>query len=160
MMPKTLQIGTPNDTDIVATRFFKAPPSLVFDCHTKPELVRLWQSGPEGWEWTICEIDLRVGGAYHYRWRNGEGVEIGFRGTYLEIEPPTKIVHSETFEGGNDTTVNTLLLEAKDGGTLMTYTMRTPSKAVRDAMIASGMAGGMEIGYGRLDRYLAAQTGG
>ncbi len=136
-----MKVTTPNDRDIVVSRFFAAPPALVFDAHTKPELVRRWQSGPDGWDWVVCDIDLTVGGAYHYRWRNADGREIGFRGVYLEISRPDFYVHSERFEGG---------------GTRMTYTMRASSKDARDAMLKTGMTGGMEIGYARLDATLAS----
>jgi uncharacterized protein YndB with AHSA1/START domain len=45
---------------------FNAPRELVWDCHTKPELVKRWMLGPPGWSMPVCEIDLRVGGAYRY----------------------------------------------------------------------------------------------
>jgi uncharacterized protein YndB with AHSA1/START domain len=34
---------------------------LVFDCWTKPELLKRWMTGPSGWELVVCEIDLRGG---------------------------------------------------------------------------------------------------
>ncbi|HEY0303013.1 MAG TPA: SRPBCC domain-containing protein, partial [Rhizomicrobium sp.] len=124
-----LTVTTPNDRDIVVTRFFRAPPALVFDAHTRPELVRRWQSGPDGWDWLVCEIDLKVGGAYRYRWRHADGREIGFRGLYREITPPHGYVHTEVFEedpsGGE--VVGTVRFVGQEGGTLMTYTMRAPS---------------------------------
>ena len=151
-----LSVTTPNDTDIVVTRFFKAPPALVFDAHTKPELVRRWLYGPSGWTWLICEIDLKPGGSYLYRWRHADGRELGFRGVYRQITPPTRLVHTERMEGGDDEIVSTLELSAQDGGTRMTQTMRTSSKATRDAMIKTGMTRGMEAGYERLDAYFAS----
>ena len=151
-----MDVTTPNARDIVVTRFFAAPPALLFDAHTKPELVRRWQSGPDGWDWMICDIDLKVGGAYHYRWRNAAGREIGFRGVYLEISRPDFYVHTERFEGGDDEIVGTVRFAAEGAGTRMTYTMRASSRAARDAMLKTGMTGGMEIGYARLDAWLAA----
>ena len=55
---------TPSDREIMMTRVFDAPRELVFDALTKPELVKRWLLGPDGWSMPVCEIDLRVGGAY------------------------------------------------------------------------------------------------
>ena len=54
-----------SDGDIVLTRVFDAPRQRVFDAHTRPELLKRW-FGPHGWRLVVCEIDLRVGGAWHY----------------------------------------------------------------------------------------------
>ncbi len=60
---ETLTVTTPSDREIVMTRVFNAPRRLVFDAHTKPELVKRWLLGPPGWSMPVCEIDLRVGRA-------------------------------------------------------------------------------------------------
>jgi hypothetical protein len=57
-----LKVSASGDREIVMTRSFNAPPRLVFDAFTKPELVRQWLLGPDGWSMPVCEIDLRVGG--------------------------------------------------------------------------------------------------
>src|SRR5262245_3112312 len=49
-----LQASTPNDTDIVVVRTFNAPRQLVWDAHTKPELVKRWLTGPDGWSMPEC----------------------------------------------------------------------------------------------------------
>ena len=64
--PSSLKVETPSDREVRITRKFKAPAQLVWDAHTKPELVRKWMYGFEGWSLPICEMDVRVGGAY--RW--------------------------------------------------------------------------------------------
>ena len=84
-------IEFPSDLEIVTTREFDAPVALVFDVLTKPEHVRNWFAPFEG-EMTECSIDLRVGGSYHMVFVTDDGTECSFRGTYLEIEPPTRIV--------------------------------------------------------------------
>jgi len=70
-MPHQLDVKTPNDFDLVCTRIFAAPRRLVFDCHTRPALVKRWLLGPPGWSMPVCEIDLSVGGRFRYLWRNG-----------------------------------------------------------------------------------------
>ena len=54
------------EREIVVTRVFDAPRRLVFDAYTKPELIKRWSLGPDGWSMPICEIDLRAGGKYRY----------------------------------------------------------------------------------------------
>src|SRR5688572_14693537 len=95
--PATVQITTPSDREIRIARGFKAPPEMVFDAHTKPELVRRWMFGPEGWEFTVCDIDLRVGGKYRFEWRKGDE-EMGMGGTYREVDRPARFVSSELFD--------------------------------------------------------------
>ena len=44
----TLKLTTPSDREIVMTRVFDAPRQLLFDAHTKPDLVKRWLLGPPG----------------------------------------------------------------------------------------------------------------
>ncbi len=76
----TLSLTTPTNTEITITRVFNAPRELVFDCYTKPELVKRWMSGPEGWRFAVCEIDLRVGGKYRYEWHGPNATKMGMGG--------------------------------------------------------------------------------
>ncbi|MGP8010418.1 MAG: SRPBCC domain-containing protein, partial [Acidimicrobiales bacterium] len=91
-------IDFPNDLEIVATREFNAPIELVFDVLTKPEHIFKWFAPFED-TMTVCEIDLRVGGSYHQVFVTEDGTECSFRGAYLEIEPPNRIVDTWRFEG-------------------------------------------------------------
>ena len=96
---ETLKLTTPSDREIAMTRVFDAPRQLVFDAHTKPDLVRQWLLGPPGWSMPVCEIDLRVGGKYRYVWRHDrDGTEMGMGGVYREIVPPERIVNTEKFD--------------------------------------------------------------
>src|SRR5215471_11263355 len=87
------------ESSILITRSFNAPRELVYDAHTKPELVRKWLLGPEGWTMPVCEIDLRVGGKYRYVWKKeSTGHQMGMGGEFREIERPEKIVATEKFD--------------------------------------------------------------
>jgi len=78
---ESLKITTVGDRELAMTRVFDAPRNLVFDAFTKPELVRRWLLGPDGWSMPVCEIDLKVGGAYRYVWRRDtDGTEMGMGG--------------------------------------------------------------------------------
>ena len=66
-------ITTPSDREVVMTRTFEAPRTLVWDAYTKPEHLRQWLLGPEGWTMPVCEVDLRPGGEWHFVWRRSDG---------------------------------------------------------------------------------------
>src|SRR5882672_2330071 len=158
MNPAGLIVTTPSDNEIVMTRVFSAPRKLVFDAWTKPELIKRWLVGPEGWTMPVCEIDLRVGGAYRFMWRKTDGTEMGMRGVYREIVAPERIVGTELFDmdwtGGE--TVSTIVLTEQGGKTTLTQTVLYSSKAARDGALRTNMTDGMESGYARLDALLAA----
>lgn len=157
-----ITVTTPSDREVLVTRSFAAPRQLVWDCHTKPELVRRWMLGPDGWSMPICDVDLRVGGKYRYRWRNdADGSEFGFTGQFEEIVAPTRLVTIERLEGmEGEGALNTLVLEEKSGKTLMTLTMRFASKEARDGALATGMTDGMETSYQRLERVAGSGAAG
>jgi uncharacterized protein YndB with AHSA1/START domain len=141
----------PNELEIVTTRAFDAPLGLVFDVLTKPEHVREWFAPFED-KVTECSIDLRVGGSYHFVIVTPDGRECSFRGTYLEIEPPTRIVSTWLFEGwpGADAVESVDLREA-DGVTTLTTTLTFRDKAGRDHMTRHD---GQEDSYDKLEDYL------
>ena len=66
-----IEVSQPSDREVRVVRTFKAPRQLVWDAHTKPELMKKWCYGYEGWSLAICDMDVREGGKYRWRWRNG-----------------------------------------------------------------------------------------
>jgi len=127
-------IEFPNELEIVVTREFDAPIELVFDVFTKPEHVRN-TIAPFDEEVTVCSIDLRVGGDYHIVFVTDEGREMSFRGTYLEVEPPTRTVQTWLFEGWPDAeAVEAMDLRESDGVTTMTWSLAFSDMAGRDHM--------------------------
>jgi uncharacterized protein YndB with AHSA1/START domain len=127
-------IEYPSDLEIVTIRRFDAPIELVFDVLTKPEHVRRW-CATGGDEVTVCEIDLRVGGDFHHVFVTPDGKECSFRGTFVEIAPPSRLVNTWLFEGWpNAWATETHALEELDGVTTMTLTL-----AFRDAEGAANM---------------------
>ena len=116
----------PTELEIVTTREFDAPLELVFDVFTKPEHVRNWFA-PFDDVVTECVIDLRVGGIYHVVFVTKDGTECSFRGTYLEVEPPTRTVATWLFEGWPDAeAVETVELHETDGVTTLTMMHGVP----------------------------------
>ena len=147
----TSVVEFPSDLEIVTTRHFDAPLDLVFDVLTKAEHVRNWFA-PFKDQVTECSIDLRVGGDYHIVFVTPDGKECSFRGTYLEIEPPTRTVATWLFEGWPDAhAVETVELHETAGVTTMTMMLAFRDKAGRDHMDKHD---GQEDSYDKLEDYL------
>jgi uncharacterized protein YndB with AHSA1/START domain len=141
----------PTDLEIVTTREFDAPLELVFDVLTKPEHVRHWFA-PFDCELTECSIDLRPGGDYRIVFVTPEGRECSFRGTYLEVRPPTRTVATWLFEGWPDAWADeTSELEEHDGVTKLTMTLTFRDRAGRDHMSGND---GQEDSFNKLEDYL------
>jgi uncharacterized protein YndB with AHSA1/START domain len=144
-------IEFPSDLEIVTTRKFDAPIELVFDVLTKPEHVRNWFAPFED-KLTVCSIDLRVGGSYHIVFVTEDGTECSFRGTYLEIERPTRIVDTWLFEGWPDAeAVETLDLHETDGTTTVRMNLAFRDQAGRDHMTKTD---GQEDSWDKMEDYL------
>ena len=80
----TLSVVAAGERETVVTRTFDAPRTKVFDAWTKPELLALWY-GPRGWTLAVCEVDLKVGGAWNFVMRRANGTEFGMRGVYRAV---------------------------------------------------------------------------
>ena len=144
-------IEFPNDLEIVITREFDAPIALVFDVFTKPEHVKK-TFAPFGEKVTICSIDLRVGGDYHIVMVTDDGTECSFRGTYLEVEPPTRTVQTWLFEGWPDAeAVESMDLQETDGVTKLTHRLAFRDNAGRDHMTKYD---GLEANFDNVEDYL------
>lgn len=152
-----LKLATPNDREIVMTRVFDAPRALVFDAFTKPELLRRWFQGPPGWSLVVCELDLKVGGAYRYVWRGPDGIEMGMGGVLREVVPPERLVATEKFDQAwyPGEAVGAIVLVERDGKTTFTQTLCYESREARDAVLRSPMEQGVTAGYNRLAEVLA-----
>jgi uncharacterized protein YndB with AHSA1/START domain len=157
----TLQVTTPSDREVAMTRVFDAPRHLVFDAFTKPELLKRWFFGPPGWSLAICEMDLRVGGAYRWVWRGPGGKDMGVGGVYREVAAPERIVATERFDEAwypGEALITYLLVE-QGGKTTLTLTVLYESQEARDTALKTGMTQGVEMGYDRLAELLASGAG-
>jgi len=151
-------VGPPStDRAIVMTRVFDAPRERVFDAFTTPEIVKQWMVPPDGWSLAACEIDLIVGGAFRYVWRNGaDGQEFVVSGVFTEIVRPERVVHTERFDDPDfpGESLETWTFEERDGKTTLTTTLLYESKEARDRALEYG-ADQCTAGYDRLATILA-----
>jgi uncharacterized protein YndB with AHSA1/START domain len=115
----------------------------------------------------VCEIDVRIGGRYRWRWRNEQdGSEFGFAGTFREVDPGARLVHTEAYDPGTavdgypsgDAIVRVTFTE-EEGVTTVTTLIDFASQEARDAAMATGMTDGMEESYQLLDQLLGGIAG-
>lgn len=84
-------------------RRFAATPERVFDAWTQPGVLTEWWSASPSHRPGIAEVDLRVGGRYRLSMINDdEGTETVITGEYVEVERPTRIAFTWSWESGRD----------------------------------------------------------
>ena len=139
-----------SDREVVVTRTFDAPPRIVFEAWSRPELFEKWWI-PKSMGMTLrsCAMDVRTGGRYRLEFGNG----MAFFGRYLEVTPPSRIVWTNE-EGGEPGSVTTVTFEEKAGRTLLVMSERYPSKAALDAA-GTGAADALHETFAQLDELLA-----
>lgn len=155
-------ISYPADNELIIRRDFQAPRELVFAAISQPEHVREWY-GMSADGMLVCEIDFRVGGKWHYVLAGPPNEEdASFSGEYLEIEPPERVVSTESFDNMPGATYRVVVtLTEQNGVTTLQSHLTYPSQEWRDGHVASGMAYGMNISYNRLEALLGRLvTGG
>ena len=155
-MTRQMEIDAPPGLPFIDTsRQFDAPVDLVYRAHVEPELVRQWL-GPGRYEMEIDRWEVRDGGRWRYTHRDAEGNVYGFRGVFHGAPSPAMTVQTFEFEGApGHVALQSLILEERDGGTVVRTRSVHQSVRARDAMVAGGMRDGMEAGYLRLDELLA-----
>ncbi|HET6174898.1 MAG TPA: SRPBCC family protein [Gaiellales bacterium] len=156
--PTTTTFSTPSDRELAVTRFFAAPPALVFDAWTSPARIKDWMLGPDGWTMPVCDVDLRAGGAWRFAWRGPDGTELSMHGVYREVSPPERLVFTEAWGGDWPETLNTVVLAGEDDGTRLTCTVQFVSTGARAAAFSTGMSQGMTQSLDRLAEQLAARA--
>jgi uncharacterized protein YndB with AHSA1/START domain len=149
-----LALTTEGETHVIVKRRFEAPPEAVYRAHLDPKLIQQWCLGPEGWTMPVCVNEGKPGGKIRYEWSNGKGGGFFLTGEILELDPPHRIVHVERMHMPDPTPDNHVVTTfvADGSGTLMTMRMSLPDAETRKAMLATGMARGMEASYARLER--------
>lgn len=151
-----LTLTTEGDQFVTVTRHFAAPPKAVFRAHTEAAIMQRWMLGPDGWTMPVCISEAWPGGKLRLEWSDGAGNGFFLTGEYLDLEPDSRILHVERMHLPDPTPDNRIetRFDAANGGTLLTLRMTLPDAATREAMLATGMADGMEASYARLETML------
>ena len=149
------QIQVPDNVPFIdISREFEAPRDLVFRAFTEPDLLVQWL-GPGKYEMVIDTYEVRAGGSWRYIHRDGDGNEYGFHGVFHGDPSPDGFVQTFEFEGApGHVSLDKLVLEERDGKTIVHTHSVYQSLEARNAMVEGGMAEGMNEGFNRLDTLL------
>lgn len=149
-------------------RLFNAPRPLVFQAHSQAEHLKRWW-GPQGWELTVCNVDFRPGGVWHYCMKcmdKNQGDFYGFeawgKSVYKEIIPNEWIVLVDSFSDAEGTesqelpaSENTWQFYDYGDQTLFVTTSRYASDEALRQVIEMGMEQGLSSSLERLVELLA-----
>ncbi len=143
-----------SDRELVVTRVFHAPPKLVYEAWTTPDLFkRWWTPKSSGMILLSCRMDVRVGGSYRLEFgRPNSNITMSFFGSYLEVVPTSRLVW--TNEEGTDGAVTTVTFTEQEGNTILVLSELYPTRVALDASF-QGMEEGMPEQFGQLDDLLS-----
>jgi uncharacterized protein YndB with AHSA1/START domain len=142
---------TRHDNQLTIDRTFAAPAALVYEAMTNPEHIRQWWGAGHG-EVTICEVDLRVGGRWHFAQVTPDGTEVSFSGEYRELDPPGRLVHTEVFDNVQSPPSLVESSFTEEGGvTHLRAVITYDSPKTVDMVVASGMESGLNDSYDALE---------
>jgi uncharacterized protein YndB with AHSA1/START domain len=156
---KTQLTVEPGSHAMEIVREFDAPADLLLRVHTEPELMAQWL-GPRRLQTRFDRLEARDGGRYRFVQWGEDGVEHAFHGVF-HGDPSVEGGIRQTFEyegAPGHVSFQTLAFEEHDGRTTLHATSVFTTVQARDMMLASGMEGGMNEGYERLDELLARVT--
>jgi len=157
-LPEAGSLELRGDREIVVTWRLSAPPRLVYDAWTRPELVRRWWAPAAlGMEMVDCQADLRVGGRYRYVVRGPQG-ELAFSGTYTELSPPSGLRYTHVFEpmaAAGELAVTVSFTE-RAGATELVVHERYPAAEVRSAALCAGADSGRRETMNQLEALLVS----
>lgn len=159
---KSAEISMPSDTSVLVKRSFDAPVELVWRSYVEPELFARWCLGPPGWSMPVCEMDVRPGGEYRWRWRDNEnGDEFGFVGEFKEVVAESRLVHTQIYDPGDvggsmgeNPSIVTVDFHEVNGITDVATKIEFASQEDRDTALSTGMKDGMEMSYKQLDEVI------
>ncbi len=157
-MKNTTTSERKSERELIVTRVFNAPPRIVFEAWTKPELFKQWWAPKSmGMVLRSCEMDVRVGGRYRLVFGHDGSNPSEFFGRYIDVIPHSRIVWTNE-EAGDGGPVTTVTFEEKGGTTLLVLHELYPSKEALDAA-GTGAAEVMNETFGQLDELLVTLGG-
>jgi len=146
------------ESELTISRFIKAAPAVVWKAWSTPEQLEKWWI-PAPIECKVIKLDLRPGGAFETRMREGGGAfQPHVDGCFLEIVPDTRLVFTTVLTEGWQPAEPWLALtaiitfEAEGSGTR--YSARVLHKTAADSRKHDEM--GFQEGWGAAIGQLAA----
>jgi uncharacterized protein YndB with AHSA1/START domain len=151
-----------NESELTISRFINAPPATVWKAWSTPEhLAKWWIPAPI--ECQVVKLDLRPGGGFETRMRQGGGsFQPHVDGCFLEIVPEARLIFTTVLTEGWHPAEPWLALtaiisfDAEGSGTR--YASRVLHKSAADAQKHDDM--GFQEGWGTAIAQLAAVVEG
>ncbi|CAK4847118.1 unnamed protein product [Aphanomyces euteiches] len=148
-------------------RVFDAPRELVFKAFSEAEHLKHWW-GPRGWTLTVCNVDFRPGGVWHYCMKCIDEKQVDFFGfeswgkaVYEEIVAPEKIIFVDYFSDADGNEAEgmpsshiTMTLNELEGKTKIISRARYVSAEALKNVMDMGMEQGITETWDRLEEYL------
>jgi len=142
---------------LVMERIFDAPRELVWKVLHDADRIPFWW-GTSTTTMTVVENDVRVGGRWRWIAHSGDG-DAPFKGEYLEVVPPERVVRTEMFDvppfNEGEPAIETMTLEDLGGRTKLVSRSKFPSVEVLEGALATGMIRGALESYDRLAEQIA-----
>jgi uncharacterized protein YndB with AHSA1/START domain len=153
--------------EVILERVFDAPRELVFKAFSEAEHLKHWW-GPRGWTLTVCNVDFRPGGIWHYCMKcidenqtDFYGFESWGKAVYGEIVEAEKIVYMDYFsdaEGneaeGMPSTQITMTFVEHEGKTKLVSRAQYASAEALKTVLDMGMEQGITETWDRLADHL------
>jgi uncharacterized protein YndB with AHSA1/START domain len=153
-MTRTEIVAEPGVPQILLTREFAAPPSLLFRAYTEPDLLGQWL-GPRGLIVTVDRLEPRHGGRWGYTHIDAHGERFSFHGLYHGTPTPERIVQTYEFDRQPGVVyLNIITFEPRGARTLLRQNTVFPSVADRDAYVQGGMEHGVHASMANLGALL------
>lgn len=152
--PETIEFSQPSKVENQVTRIFRAPPERVFRLFTEPATLP-YVFAPDPKSVTIEKLDFRKGGEYSIRVKQDDGSSIGFRGEYLEIDPPRRVVNTfEVDRAPGTSAVETDVFESVGDFTRVTVRWKYQRQEERDQMSGPDMERAVTAMWENVERLL------
>ena len=149
-MPDTAPADT-SDREIIVTRVFDAPRTLVFKAWTDPKHLAHWW-GPNGFTITTYEMEFKPGGIWRFIMHGPDGRDYKNEHVYVEIVEPERLVYRHMSTPQFQMTVT---FEDDSDKTRLTARMLFESVALRDQTVKTfGAVEGLKQTLGRLGEYV------
>jgi uncharacterized protein YndB with AHSA1/START domain len=148
-------------------RIFDAPRELVFKVFSEAEHLKHWWA-PRGWTLTVCNVDFRPGGVWHYCMKCIDeklvdyfGFESWSKAVYEEIIKPEKVIFVDYFSDadGNETEgmpssqITMTFIELEGKTKIISRAQYASVEALKSAM-DMGMEQGITETWDRLEEHL------
>ncbi len=148
------RLALPTDRELRVERIFDAPRERVWRAFTEAPLIAQWYC--RGNFVVVERFEPVRGGHWRFVEHTGDGVH-GFEGRFREVTPPERLVMTFEWDGqpGYPVIETHQFEDLDDGHTRLVLTSLFSFREERDAMLDSGMEGGMNQSFDALDRLLA-----